>query len=899
MRLKRLEKREDRKMKKHIIAWIASLFAVVSIVGTAFSAWKFNVTKEQRDLTVQVDDIPENYYHSGVSNKSFIKEYTIYFFPSTLYLQYYKDYLDAEIKNPGQNLAPEERYGYITPELDEAGELLLENGKVDYLIEKGDVQNGDDAYLTDLKTSYSGDDYYLTASSSTGNDYYDKYASSALWSDKNYYYGDPELDETFEGSNDNHTDGRNVHRYDRFGFWPILAKDEGRYLPLKITVGTNLSIEFYSNAAMSPMADMGDSNNWYVFYFSLWAYADVERSSEGNVTSYTLPYYADSNGFLKKTQDSSNSTFKRYGNIPLSAFAPTKVDRYFDVVSDLEDYADSDGVIRLFPKFSNGKVYGAPSIDDGGGDALRMDVTYNDHLSFNGTTANNSLLSQKQFLISYTSEGGTFVSDGGYRIANTKVSVLPNVNIDNYSQLNFKVAISSGIAGWGGDWNSVYTVKSDDLESLHKNFGDGLYNIYLFIGFVASAGNSDENYNFENLLDYVMKGSDANNQTPLFSSLKGKFLIDMSSRTGLGPTRFRNKPFMLAFEKIQDLRIVTDIEVKETTGGTEESYTTDETAIQTTYGSMNESFQRMGAALYALDGNGDVTGGNLQDSYPYCYILRNVDFIDAENLWFQFRFKKSYMEELAVNKGAGEDDTIVFNPSSVTAGTKFEENQIFTDLTAYFDIYDGEEKYPKVSSSGEEQIFYRLKGETDEERNEMKGVYDFIVMYQPAITGVQDTKLKIYVHRQANVFIKVLANNPSGDMVDSETHFVNHDVANYGLNFGEANALIFQKAYFLGASMKPEDKNEATGSAYGDGWWSSYDFSENSAVDKTLEECIGAYAEAYARTYNKTLRDVVLRDRVTNAIVAYYAEGTDGYALKFIHFKIRKNYVVYVTFIQG
>lgn len=836
-------------MKKYITAWIASLLAAVSVAGAAFATWRFNSTPKSDHLDIKVDDIAENYSFSGVSNKQLTREYDIYFFPSTLYLQDYKDYLDGVT-----TVKPEELYGYIEPILDESGDPILNaNDKADYKVTA--MNNGSKADEIEDDNKHFGDDAYLDVVaenkdyllSSASPDYYDLYSSSADWKNKNYDYGDPEDDVQYNiMSSVNNTNKRNVHRYDRFGYWPTLAKDEGRYLPLKIHVEANLSGDFYNAVSLYPATDMRDKQNWYVYSFSLWSYVSVNDDG-----SYKLPYYAD--GFLSGSPS-------EYSNISLSAFCPTEVAQYFNFMETLENYADPDGVIRLFPKFSNGKGYDMKSIQDGGGDGIRMTPTYK---------AATTVLDQVEFFMSYTSEGNNDSSTKTYGSGTssvtvapyTKMTILPNVNIDLYTELKFEIALTTSAASWGDDWSTAHTIENGNantagtLEYIRDKYGHGTYNIYLFLGCVASSGNS--RYSYGNLLQYIIAGTD------IFPSLTGKFLTQIYAGS------LSNKPVLIVFEKVRDIRVVTDIA---------EASPSEET-IQKAYTNADQNFQLMGLPVYEIDAGTDTVPSDsvsLLKTYPYCYILRNIDFIDAKTNRFQIRFQTRYRSDLTFSAGDSSKD-LINNPTKDSVGNfSFEADQRYIEAfgeKGYFNLVTGK------TAEGDEEQFFELKSD------DYRGVYDFILVYRP-----EDQHFHVYVHRQTNVFVKILANDPTGE--DSKG-FVVHQISTSDTS---PNMLIFQAQYFLGASMQVGDLNEEEGIVTRAGWsgWEDYTLSE---AKDSLETCVNAYVAKLLEVKGGSYEDVVLRDHVTGAIAAYYEQDAEGkWVLKLNSFKIRKNYILYVTF---
>lgn len=830
-------------MKKHIFVWIASLLAVVVLAGTAFSTWILAVDQLKRyDLTLRADDVGENYTFGGAKTQE-QKEYTIYLFPSTVYLEDYISYLKKET-----TVKPEEKYGYITPRLDETGDPVLADGETQYVYPTD--SSGDSGYLSTVRGFDNGNStnsgtlatgYLPTNAREAYNTPYTSGYSS--WpSGTEYGYGNPTYDNDtrynayYSWSDPEQHNYRNLHRYDRFGFWPTLAKDSGRWLPIKITVGESFSNSFFEQVTMDPLADMGDRNGWYCYSFSLWAY--VKHNDD---LSYTLPYYAD--GFL-------NSYSSSYESVKLSSFAPTAVSQYFDAMQDLSGYADSEGVIRLFPKFSQGKTYNATTANDGGSDAVRITPSYK----------TSEVLNSHDLYLSYTNESVSFNS-----VTNIKLAILPNVNLDDYNSMILQVALANRSAGWNFGWSTAYTLSSQILDNLKQNYGDGVYNIYFVLGYVASSGNSNSLSGF--------------NIGESFGFLQGKTLIsggDIDS--SLGAKTVRNvqgnslqKPVMIWFEKVRDIRIIGNIARN----------TVDEAVVQSQYDEVDISFRLISEdePIYEIDKEKDKVdnisaAASVQEEYPYCYILRNIDFINAQTPRFQIRFQKQYNSNIAF-VSSEYSKKVIFNPKS--DGT-YEKEQCFVGA---FDYFTAE----TLQVGGKTQMFFSLLNDKSEE--DMRGLYDIILI-------CKGQNIYVYAYRHTNIFLKVLAKKPTEETTDGR--FITH-----AGTFAEPNMLLFQKEYPIGVSVKVSDKNEEQG--YGS--LGGYDPNDMAKPGLSFDACVNWYV----RKADFDPLDVVLRDNVTGAAVGYYLQVNATsvtekdeyveyygkyYILKVEKFTIRKNYVFYI-----
>ncbi len=508
-------------MKKRILAiFIAfiSLFIVLPIGAYSLFIFSSFPIENNENITLGgIDNIREN-YDSSVNQDYTSKEYTIYFFPSTLYSQQYHNCLNKKntITNNSEIL-PEDMFGYI--------DVTYSLNQGDYDINIDNVvtpSNIHDSFKVNNATWSNGDEYYLNyVGNQAGHIYSDRntylqedYGNNEPSSIDAYYQtwnkyksdsGSPKwLNEPLEyNQNENNTNpdisgrtkNRPKFRSDRMGYWPELASGEGRYLPYKITIEDNLPIALYQKLNPLPYNDMGDSNPagaWYNLTFNGWGYFD------------------DTNTF------SALTTGNYDGNTVLSSFSSSDLHSYFDLMRNLEEYADDKNVIRLFPIFSNGKDYRSQlsesdldNILNNNGDSMTFKAD-----NGNGEEYRNGGRDALQIDFEYEDETtpGVYFPDTQYFLY-TKEEILDRTNLDelpikyaSINNLNINLEDSnitniylkgaalkhsedggSGIGAWNGTWEEVLTIYQKDAQNksatqlILEKYGSGLYNLFMFV----------------------------------------------------------------------------------------------------------------------------------------------------------------------------------------------------------------------------------------------------------------------------------------------------------------------------------------------------------------------------------------------------------------------------------
>ena len=889
-------------MKKLLRIVLPIVLAVVIVVGTAFATWMLPSTKSStNELTPKVDDILENYdiKVKNVDRTNTVKTYEMYLYPSTLYIN---DYVNV-LNNVSGAVLPEEKYGYIEP-------IVRADGTVEYNIVTPKGQGGDNGYLGDVadnddnidcETKYTGTDknvYTIT----TGM-YHNVYRNNGAWdkadtsaglsgnvtvgtqtvnANVRYLYGDPELDKTAvdygeipdcDKSGERHN-WRNLHYFDRFGYWSTLARGEGRYLPIKLTIDEDFSNNYFNDVTMTPLSDMSDPHNWFVYSFSCWAY--VEFSEDGK---YTLPYFA-TDEFAKANSGTKYVDIDDYKNVianpSLGSFCPTTVSQYFDIIENFDKYADNDGVIRLFPKFSNGKGYSSSSVKDGGGDAIKAVVAPSDE---NGNKTELKFSDQHELFMFYSTDDSKGVSaDKQPYTANGQsvhVSVLPNIDINRYYSLTFRLSYSPGVANWG-DWYDIYTFgrgassgSNKSIDDTIKSYGYGMYNLYLFVTHVATYGSStDYTGDLETLRQSLVNKSYTENGVKATSKpLFGKNLLPIATANVQG------KSFMLVGEKVREAKFIGNLDFS----GSDDTTDAD---IVNDYLNGRKTFRLINKDLYGYPKSAaDISNAKkeqINSIFPYCYILQNVDFTEATTQYCQIRFQRFYREDLHFI----DENEYAYN------WIEFSGTSYLPAFGNYFALEDLD-----VSGGGKQQVI-RLKSE------EMRGVYDIIMVFRSAREADSNSayayNIGLYAYRHTNIFLKVYDSDrtgtvgyyddngeavklPSGSSAPdgkTEYEFVDHSATP-----------LFVKSYPIGVSIKGSDESDPGAS---------------NASKTTLAACVNKAISGDPTAY-------ALYDHVTQAEVAHYELKTDAanaadpyvyngqnYELVFEPFKIRKNYIFYI-----
>ena len=273
-------------MKKKFLTIVFAILSLLILVPSiGFSLWFFIDNPSNPDIEINtnaggvhsgIDDVKENY--TGIKEKG--KTYDIYFFPSTLYTQYYYNYLansdyllDVEQDQNGNVVMPEDLFGYIEVDSSLNKNFIYEKDgtSTSNPLSSSDTSKGDLAYINyvfnnfdinrDRNVSGFYQDYSQLAASYvqySEEDFINGDASNGLddyhytWDYASRDFGDPNdltlpvyyyyqfqykwtylngrehtdnYNNYFQTGKENYnkSDGqfnyRNIYRYDRFGCW--------------------------------------------------------------------------------------------------------------------------------------------------------------------------------------------------------------------------------------------------------------------------------------------------------------------------------------------------------------------------------------------------------------------------------------------------------------------------------------------------------------------------------------------------------------------------------------------------------------------------------------------------------------------------------------------------------
>ncbi len=843
--------------------FLLSLIGIVAIAtSSAFAYFIFSDEVKSSQLIedqIRVDNIEENYVFGREDYVG--KDYTIYLFPSTLYLEIYQDYLN------GSTIKPEDAFGYIEAIEDSSGNIsykqtLKQSSKETYR----DYVNNNNEYLDNSKRivaqkglgvmEYNKAEVYgyqivydleingigesgLNGGHNARSDFGEKDDSNGKgviptntsWDD---YYIDQNQLNGFDSGKFNHINFNNSQynnrrhfKNDRFGFWPNLNYDEGRVLPQKIEVFESISQGDFSKLTMTPWTSMGDQEGWYELNFAMWTYVDFDGNDN--------PIYP-----CKVGDDS----------IEISVFRSKDINQFFDINKALSGFADKDNVIRLFPVFSNSKGY-KDIISEGGRDALRMDIK---DKSGNST--------RYPMLYFQGSEAGTPING----INNTNIGYVSNINInENITDLEIAIHPAESAGHWGGQpWAAFYgsntsITGSSIITYIKNNYGLGLYNFYLVVGRNTTASSSTAGFNnISTIADNV-----TSNLT-VFKQIYNKNLSYISKDTNKGggvleylfkdniiiSDIYTNRPYILLVEKIAEASFYKELN---------SSYIDDKTFDSDLNKQVNApKFYNLNAKLYkaTLNSSGayvvDSTS-ELTENNSYIYLAQNVDLTEiSTNLLMQIRFNNEYYNvdgELYNLNPLNNNEALIFNPTYANNQFKFNDEDVFTNASLWFNA-----KQITIASTNVKENALSLN---DYEND--RGIYDILIEYNK-----DSDQFNVYTYRHTNIFIKLFENKVS---IDTNTGLAIHKNAD-GTDF---DYLLWRKKYYLGVNMKRSD---------------TCDISFNS-TQITFQEAVESFINSNTNGYTK--QNLLIRDFVTDALIGYF-DNTGNLVL---NLRVMKNYILY------
>lgn len=715
---------------------------------------------------------------------------------------------------------------------------------------------------------------------------------------------------------------RAQYRNDRFGFWTSfydwdddsnknfkIENSASRYLPIKITVNGNLTPDDMAKVIPTLSASMSDENMWFDFTSNVWTY--VPTNNKGEYDFNEREYTTGTGGFTAKD-----------------------IKYIFDIMQNPSKYADKDGNIRLFPVFSNGKNNGNDA-ENGGADAIQASFTYKDGFS---PTINDDLLpsSTKMTYSTFDYQYGDFYN---YPV---NYAVLKNVEItkNKYEQLTIRIDTTYTNSQWSGNWIDLYTFSGDALNSFISTYGEGLYTFYLFVG--ARATNEDRGSTpfpdvngqslIERIVNYNVTGNELHDKylLPLSVNNDGSIGVggvnNVSERAGYKyayidkfglNTVPRARPVALAVEKVTNLRLVSDIPIKEDSNG-KPSVDQDWGDIDNNVeqGLLNAKNFTIADEVYGINDPTTYENGLTQDDLdesrrldannPYIYVIQNADFRFVNNLYFQIRFSNSYINDamnVVTDYSAVEDtdETPKYVAYSISG-------QIMT--FKYQDSKDGDVFISNVSAEGisagggtSKRQGFKLKDYN------ARGIYDILLVSTGSTGGKQ--YYNMYINRHTNSFIKLFYGNPgtfrfngTGAGEDGNI-FVSHKIPSELKDDGSDSyqmrdinsTLLWNGQTYLGEYLT----TSSTGIRYSRNGTDP----ETELTDESVDKSFFAAIVEKCRITPGTDSIYEIVDAVTQRVVAYYnagvgrlftSDGSTGSSVERLNlFTIAKNYVLYIN----
>ena len=528
------------------------------------------------------------------------------------------------------------------------------------------------------------------------------------------------------------------------------------------------------------------------------------------------------------------------------------------------------------------------------------------------------------------------------RTVNYKVNygVLKTVELKKgkYEQISFNIEpASEASANWQGNWIQTHVLTGNAIDSFISRYGEGLYTFYYIIGNRMKSndlGSSLSSIGWNsNLISFLTNNTDPKN------NLRNKTLLTINQAEGASKINVnqgdsykfafndkatiinpRSRPVVLAVEKVTNLRLVTDIPIKEDDSGKptgEQDWDAIDKNIQ--QGLHNAQNAIIADEVYEIDSytdeisDTDLNEANrLDDDNPYIYLIQNADFRFVNNLYFQIRYSNDYISG-GMNVRTVYPDDAADVPKYVAYKANgqimkfFYQNSdegIFIDNVGpikgegtVVDDENGQAQKGDIERSGFKLTNYNARG-----------IYDILLVSTgfDVATGTQN--FDMYINRHKNNFIKLFYGNPGVfdypvkvGGTDENVKFVAHKLPNevsddetYQVRDGENSRLVWNGQTYLGEYLSTNTIGTGYGAKGSDGIETS--IGETSFID-SIKQTLGV------KPGNDTIYPII--DAVTNKTIAYYNAGvgrlftaygsTSGLNDDSLDlFTTMKNYVLYI-----
>ena len=518
---------------------------------------------------------------------------------------------------------------------------------------------------------------------------------------------------------------------------------------------------------------------------------------------------------------------------------------------------------------------------------------------------------------------------------NVNYGVLKTVELKKgkYDEISFSIEpASNDSANWQGNWIKTHVLTGSAIDAFISKYGEGLYTFYYIIGNRMKRDNLGDSLSSigwnSNLISFLTNNTDPKN------NLRNKTLLTINQAEGASKINVnqgdsykfafndkatiinpRSRPVVLAVEKVTNLRLVTDIPIKEDDSG-KPTNNQDWDAIDKNIqqGLNNAQNAIIADELYEIDSytdeisDTDLTESNrLDDDNPYIYLIQNADFRFVNNLYFQIRYSNDYISGgMNVRTVYPNDDPDV--PKYVAYKANGQIMKFFYQNSDEGIFINNTEPIKGTGTVLDEND---QEQKVDIERNGFKladynarGIYDILLVSTGFNVATGTQNFDMYINRHKNNFIKLFNGNPGvfdysvnvGETVENDK-FVAHKLPNEGEGSqvrADTSSLIWNGQTYLGEYLA----TSTTGTGYGD------------KVDKVEE--VFSENETFIDSIKRTLgvtpgKDTIypIIDAVTNKTIAYYNAGigrlftaygsTDGLNGNNLDlFTTMKNYVLYI-----
>ena len=930
-------------MKKRLLSiFIIFLALLIVVPSLSYSLFVFSSLTSSNDSSITlggVDNIQEN-YQSEANSDDTSTEYTIYFYPSTLYTQQYANYLGKSSNNfitNNSSYLPEDMFGYVDITYEEVQGQYQTNEKVitsknpltwpntsssasngdqyylNYIAEQNvsnSIYKETETYLQTLITEeniYTIDPYnYVWNNPKDGNENSDNGSPFYLNYDYSYGSSNPNDDVSLESR----TGKRAKFRNDRFGYWPELYSGEGRYLPYKITITDNFPLALYEKLNLTPYNDMGDdsdggyTNSWYNLEFSAWG------------------YFNNNNEFSCLPREDYNYL--------LGSYYASDVLHVFDIMRNLEEYAKEENgekVIRLFPIFSNGKNYSSQKDEEemkemfnfteydtkkytadnysanGGRDAIKISFGYKDN-------KNEKTYYKKDQYFLYNEES---IENGNMSGLPIKFASINNLNIDTSNLESIVVSGASigksyggglGPGNWTGKWVDMVTIFDSNNKDLLDKYGDGLFNLYCFVVSPNAYQTVTRDYGPRYIIKNINDGSYFRNSgekmmnyvvSSLSSvpSLKNKHLdflvssprsIDNNTTEGEG---FQDSYFIFAVEKVTEAKFVAGLDVDNETNINDQVdrlYNMAPSMVKQTH----NVYEAKSEVIHTqLDNEAhhvitEINNTQIQNEEPLenenIYIIKNVDFTNYTSIEYAAFQIRLYSK---------------YQGSAV----HFYTSNLGDKSHTTFDKFEGDNYLDYLDNNGNNTIFYDMNNDGIIDNNEVYLNASYYFDLYNAHDSINSTG-RYYLPKSSQYlglydFILYAHEEP-----------LEHDVTNTSIHYhlyAFRHSNVFVK--LVDVSSYDEFFNDSYGflkhNSLKNLWEKRYyigtTINKNDVSDSndtlTLEESL-----KNSNNIIKDGRSYSLIDYVSGLSVGIYALNDDGkYHLTITEqFRIRKNYILYL-----